>query len=99
MIFAYVYKLDPSEEQGEVMLSWLHMLKSQYNFRLAERIEAHQQTVIAGSYSDIRTKLEITPLACSLSKSAYGETYKTKKDGTVGPRSAYEIQSSAQRES
>lgn len=77
------------------MDSWLRMLKCQYNFRLAERIYAYQQTKIEGSYCEIRTKAEITPIACSLSKSAlYGEVFKTKKDGTVGKRSAYEIQSS-----
>lgn len=95
MIFAYVYKLDPSETQGEVMSSWLSMLKSQYNFRLAERIEAYQQTKIEGLYCDIRSKSEITPFTCSLSKSAlHGEVFKIKKDGTASKRSAYEIQSS-----
>lgn len=76
------------------MDSWLNMLKCQYNFRLAERIEAYQQTRIEGTYCDLRTQAEITPIACSLSKSAlYGGVFKTKKDGSAAKRSGYEIQS------
>lgn len=94
MIFAYTYKLKPSQRQTEVMDSWLNMLKCQYNFRLAERIDAYQQTRIEGAYCNLRTQAEITPIACSLSKSAlYGGVFKTKKDGSAAKRSGYEIQS------
>lgn len=95
MIVAQTYKLKPTESQSSTMDVWLSLLCAQYNFRLAERIEAYQQTKIIGTYCNLRTKAEITPIACSLSKAAiHGEIFKVKKDGTVARRNGYEIQSS-----
>jgi len=78
------------------MNKWLVMLYKQYNFRLAERIKAYEQTKIEGVYSELRTQVEIYPLACSLSKGAlYGEPFKPdKKKGGFKRKSAYEMQSS-----
>ena len=104
MLLGYVYKLNPSSEQQQRMSSWLDMLKAQYNYRLAEQIDAYQQTKIVGEYCDLRTKATIQPLACSLTKGAlYGDPFKVRKikydktKETIGEdivyRSAYEIQS------
>lgn len=93
MLVAHVYKLKPTESQSSVMDGWLSMLCAQYNFRLAERISAYEQTKISGPYCDIRTKTERTPIACSLSKGAlHGDPFKFDKEGKVKRRSAFEIQ-------
>lgn len=94
MIIAHVYKLEPSKSQSSTMSNWLSMLCVQYNFRLAERISAYEQTKIEGAYCDIRTKTERMPIACSLSKYAlYGDPFKIdKKTGVTKRRSGFEIQ-------
>lgn len=94
MIIAHVYKLEPSESQSSTMSNWLSMLCAQYNFRLAERISAYEQTKIEGAYCDIRTKTERMPIACSLSKYAlHGDPFKTdQKTGLAKKRSGFEIQ-------
>jgi putative transposase len=58
------------------------MLRSQYNFRLAERIEAYEQVRCPkmGEYCDIKTQAVATPLTCSVNKFAlYG--YPWTKNG------------------
>jgi putative transposase len=94
MIIAHVYKIEPAENQVSTMDNWLFMLSAQYNFRLAERIAAYEQTKISGAYCDIRTKTERMPIACSLSKYAlYGDPFKMdKKTGEAKKRSGFEIQ-------
>jgi putative transposase len=75
MFLAYNYKIKPSKTQQAKMERWLNMLRSQYNFRLAERIEAYEQvrSPKMGAYCDIKTQVEASPLTCSVSKSAlYG---------------------------
>lgn len=94
MLIAHVYKLRPTASQSFIMDNWLSMLRAQYNFRLAERITAFEQTKTEGAYCDIRTKTQITPLACSLSKYAlYGEPFKIdKKTRLAKRRSGFELQ-------
>ena len=93
MILAYQYKLKPSRHQQALMLSWLDMLRSHYNFCLRDRIESYEQikSPKLGNYSDLKTKVFCCPLTCSVSKnSSIGEPFK--KSGKL--RTAYEQQSS-----
>ena len=83
------------------MDSWLDMLRSTYNWSLADRIAQYNQQFIQGDYCDIRTKAEACPLTCFVSKNgASGEPWKdakTDKDGKLkNPRrSAGDIQITA----
>lgn len=72
MFVAYVYKLRPSPSQAATMDRWLDMLRAQYNFRLAERIEAYEQvrSPKMGEYCDLETGAIASPLTCSVSKNA-----------------------------
>ncbi|MDJ0661051.1 MAG: transposase, partial [Crocosphaera sp.] len=42
------------------------MLRATYNWSLADRIDTYYQRYICGDYCDLRTKVVITPLTCSL---------------------------------
>ncbi len=42
------------------------MLRANYNWSLADRIDSYYQRYICGDYCDLRTKVIITPLTCSL---------------------------------
>jgi putative transposase len=83
------------------MDSWLDMLRSTYNWSLADRIAQYNQQFIQGDYCDIRTKAEACPLTCFVSKNgASGEPWKdakTDKNGNLkNPRrSAGDIQITA----
>jgi putative transposase len=83
------------------MDNWIDMLKSQYNWSLADRITQYNQQFIQGDYCDIRTSSEACPLTCFVSKnSATGEPWKDSKvdkDGNLkNPRrSAGDIQITA----
>ena len=93
MILAYKYKLKPSHFQQEMMKKWLNMLRANYNYCLADRINSYEQVKKPkmGNYCDIKTKAECYPLTCSISKnSSIGEPFK--KNGKK--RGAYEQQSS-----
>jgi putative transposase len=80
------------------MSNWLDMLRSTYNWSLADRIAQYNQQFIQGDYCDIRTRGEACPLTCFVSKNgASGEPWKdskTDKDGKLkNPRrSAGDIQ-------
>jgi putative transposase len=92
MILAYKYKLKPNSSQKALMVNWLDMLRSHYNFCLRDRIESYEQVrqPKLGNYSDLKTKAECCPLTCSVSKnSQLGEPFKGDKK-----RNAYEMQSS-----
>ncbi|MBE8990196.1 RNA-guided endonuclease InsQ/TnpB family protein [Nostoc sp. LEGE 12450] len=101
MLTNYVYKLRPSVTQINKMGGWLDMLRSTYNWSLADRIAQYNQQFIQGDYCDIRTKGEACPLTCFVSKNgASGEPWKdTKvdKDGKLknSRRSAGDIQITA----
>ncbi len=77
------------------------MLRSSYNWSLADRINQYHQQFIQGDYCDIRTKAEACPLTCFVSKhGATGEPWKdskTDKEGNLkNPRrSAGDIQITA----
>ena len=94
----YVYKLRPNVTQSGKMDDWLSMLRSTYNWNLADRINQYYQQFIQGEYCDIRTKAEASPITCFVSKNgATGEPWKdskTDKDGNLkNPRrSAVAIQ-------
>ncbi|MBO3459693.1 MAG: transposase [Aetokthonos hydrillicola CCALA 1050] len=98
MLTNYVYKLRPNVGQSNEMNHWLDMLRSQYNWSLADRISQYNQQFIQGDYSDTRTKGEACPLTCFVSKNgASGEPWKDSKvdkDGNLkNPRrSAGDIQ-------
>jgi putative transposase len=97
----YVYKLRPNIRQSNKMDSWLDMLRSTYNWSLADRIAQYNQQFIQGDYCDIRTKAEACPLTGFVSKNgASGEPWKdakTDKNGNLkNPRrSAGDIQITA----
>ncbi|MEH1805684.1 RNA-guided endonuclease InsQ/TnpB family protein [Nostoc sp.] len=98
MLTNYVYKLRPKITQSDKMDGWLDMLRSTYNWSLADRIAQYNQQFIQGDYCDLRTRGEACPLTCFVSKNgASGEPWKeTKvdKDGKLkNPRrSAGDIQ-------
>jgi putative transposase len=92
MIIAYKFKLKPNKSQKALMVQWLDMLRSHYNFCLRDRIESYEQVrqPKLGNYCDLKTKTECCPLTCSVSKnSSIGEHFKGDKK-----RNAYEQQSS-----
>ena len=101
MLTNYVYKLRPNINQSDKMHNWLDMLRSTYNWSLADRIAQYNQQFIQGDYCDIRTKAEACPLTGFVSKNgASGEPWKdakTDKDGKLkNPRrSAGDIQITA----
>ncbi|MEC4816016.1 MAG: transposase [Scytonema sp. PMC 1069.18] len=98
MLTNYVYKLRPNVSQSNKMDNWLDMLRSQYNWSLADRITQYNQQFIQGEYCDIRTLGEACPLTCFVSKNgATGEPWKDSKVDKEGNlknprRSAGDIQ-------
>ncbi|MHC0066768.1 zinc ribbon domain-containing protein [Nostoc sp. UIC 10890] len=83
MLTNYVYKLRPSITQINKMGGWLDMLRSTYNWSLADRIAQYNQQFIQGDYCDIRTKSESCPITCFVSKNgASGEPWKDGKVDT-----------------
>lgn len=92
MIVAYKYKLNPNSSQRAIMINWLDMLRSHYNYCLRDRIESYEQVTQPklANYCDLKTRAECCPLTCSVSKnSQLGDPFKGDKK-----RSAYEMQSS-----
>ena len=101
MLTNYVYKLRPNISQSNKMDKWLDMLRSTYNWSLADRIAQYNQQFIQGDYCDIRTRAEACPLTCFVSKNgASGEPWKDAKTDKNGHlknprRSAGDIQITA----
>ncbi len=101
MLTNYAYKLRPNDTQSNEMENWLSMLRSSYNWSLADRINQYHSSFIQGEYCDIRTKAEAVGITCFVSKNgATGEPWKdskTDKDGNLkNPRrSAGDIQITA----
>jgi len=76
----YVYKLRPNQGQASKMADWINMLRSHYKWCLNDRITQYNQQFIQGVYSDLRTKAEVYPLTCFVSKNgATGEPWKDSK--------------------
>lgn len=102
---AYRFKLIPTQEQCDLMASWLEMLRGVVNYNLADRIDSYNQGFIEGDFCCLRFKAEATPLTCCVNRSASnGEPWREnipslrrgKKEKPFNPkRSAYEMQSSA----
>jgi putative transposase len=68
LILSYKYKWRPNNQQFKKLSGWLGMLRANYNWCLRDRVDGWHQQFICGSYSDLRTQVEITPLTCSLVK-------------------------------
>ena len=88
MILSYVYKLRPSGSQSAKMDSWLNMLRSHYNWCLADRIETYHAQFIQGSYCNLRTKAEAYPLTCCVVKNGatgnpWQDSGKKRNAGTI----------------
>ncbi len=64
MILGYCYKLRPNVSQSEKIDRWIDMLRANYNWSLADRIDTYYQRYICGDYCDLRTKMVISPLTC-----------------------------------
>ena len=76
----YVYKLRPNQGQASKIADWINMLRSHYNWCLNDRITQYNQQFIQGVYWDLRTKAEVYPLTCFVSKNgATGEPWKDSK--------------------
>lgn len=96
-----MYKLRPNVSESSKMDDWLNMLRSTYNWSLADRIAQYNQQFIQGDYCDIRTKAEACSLTCFVSKNgATGEPWKDSKFDKEGKlknprRSAGDIQITA----
>jgi putative transposase len=50
------------------MGKWLDMLRASYNWYLRDRIDGYEQQFRYGDYCDIKAKVEISPLTCSIVK-------------------------------
>ncbi|WP_180963286.1 helix-turn-helix domain-containing protein [Fischerella thermalis] len=68
MLLGYVYKLRPKQVQVVKMDNWLDMLRANYNWSLADRIDTYQQRFNRGEYCDLKTKSVAVPLTCCVSK-------------------------------
>ncbi|NEQ81028.1 MAG: IS200/IS605 family element transposase accessory protein TnpB [Moorea sp. SIO2I5] len=96
MQLGYTNKLKPSRQQEATMSNWLDMLRSQYNYLLRDRIDSYDQAKAPrlGNYCDLKSKGEVCPLTCSVSKShSIGYPWKNHKNNPR--RNAYEAQSSS----
>jgi len=82
MLLGYVYKLRPSDEQSNMMDSWLDMVRGSYNYNLRDRIDAYNSRFIQGDYCDFKTKAEIVPLTCPIS-GATGYPWKVSGSAKV----------------
>lgn len=68
MILSYAYKLRPNTTQDGKMDNWLNMLRSHYNWCLADRIQNYYQQFIFGEFCDIRSQGVACPLTCCVVK-------------------------------
>ena len=68
MILSYKYNLRPNNQQLKKLSGWLDMLRANYNWCLRDPVDSWHQQFICGSYSDLKTQTEITPLTSSLVK-------------------------------
>jgi putative transposase len=68
MLLSYKYKLRPNNQQSEKLSGWLNMLRATYNWCLRDRMNGWYQQFLCGTYCDLKTQTEITPLTCSLVK-------------------------------
>ena len=90
MLLGYKYKLKPTDKQAHRLRSWIDMLRSNYNYNLAYRINCYQQRFKMGEYCDIKTKAVIRPLTCDVSSfvTATSDTgrYVSKNGKTISSK-------------
>jgi len=121
---AYKFKLQPNKKQVELLEDWQHKVGYVQNRSLGDRIATYSNTFVQGDYCDLHSRREVcsaylycdletqflvSPLHCSVNKSAsLGYPWKTDnpklrrakpdKDGKIKPfnpkRSAVELHSS-----
>jgi putative transposase len=96
MILSYVYKLRPSGTQSAKMGAWLNMLRSHYNWCLADRIETYHVQFIQGAYCNLRTASEAYPLTCCIVKNGatgnpWQDSGKKRNAGTIQDAGLVEI--------
>ncbi|MEM6399309.1 MAG: transposase [Cyanobacteria bacterium P01_D01_bin.116] len=97
MLLGYRYKLKPNREQTLKVLSWIDMLRANYNYNLADREATYQARFVQGEYCNLRNKSVACPLTCPVSSNSAtsdtGEVYKVKKKtGQYRLKTAEEIQ-------
>jgi len=97
MLLGYRYKLKPNKEQTLKVLSWIDMLRANFNYNLADREATYQSRFVQGEYCDLRSKSTACPLTCPISSNSAtsdtGEIYKVKnKTGEIKLKTAEEIQ-------
>lgn len=78
------------------MVSWLDMLRSHYNWCLADRINNYCQPFIQGAYCQLRNKAEVYPLTCCIVKNgATGNPWqnsgKKRNAGTIQDAALVEL--------
>ncbi|MHC5718590.1 MAG: helix-turn-helix domain-containing protein [Nostoc sp.] len=74
----------PNVTQSNKMGGWLDMLRSTYNWSLADRMRSYNQQFIQGDYCDIRTRGEACPLTCFVSKKVKGSKNRKKAASKLG---------------
>ncbi len=77
MILGYCYKLRPNISQSDKIDRWIDMLRANYNWSLADRIDTYYQRYICGDYCDLKTRVVISPLICLIG-GATGNTWSNK---------------------
>ncbi len=97
MLLGYQNKLKPNKEQTLKVLSWIDMLRANYNYNLADREVSYQARFVQGEYCDLRNKGAACPLTCPVSSNSAtsdtGDIYKVKKKtGEIKLKTAEEIQ-------
>jgi len=97
MFLGYRYKLKPNKEQTLKVLSWINMLRANYNYNLADREATYQARFVQGQYCDLRSKSAACPFTCPISSNSAtsdtGNVYKVqKKTGEIKLKTAEEIQ-------
>ncbi|MEH2320916.1 helix-turn-helix domain-containing protein [Nostoc sp.] len=101
MLTNYVFKLRPNIHQADNISEWLNMLRSSYNWSLADRITQYNHQFIQGDYCDIKSRAEACPISCFVTKNgASGEPWKDSRTDKTGKlrnprRSAGDIQITA----
>lgn len=92
MLLGYIYKLRPQKAQVVKMDNWLDLIRANYNWSLADRIDTYEQRFIRGEYCNLKTKAVASPLTCCVvGNGASGEPWRDNGK----KRSASEMQITA----
>jgi putative transposase len=79
---AYQFKLRPNTKQIELFDSWLRLLKNQYNYRLAERLNWYEQN---------RSPVNACPLVCHLPELKDKPDYYSQKRDLVNTKALFPV--------